>query len=75
MLVLFINTKNSIIIKSPKKRQFKEYISYIVTICMTYDYDAGTLRCQICAMEFPSRAEAETHYKEVHSKEYTSVGE
>jgi hypothetical protein len=55
--------------------QFKEYISYTVTICMTYDYDAGTLRCQICAMEFPSKAEAETHYKEVHSKEYTSVGE
>ena len=55
--------------------QFKEYISCTVTICMTYDYDAGTLRCRICAMEFPSKAEAETHYKEVHSKEFTSVGE
>ena len=42
---------------------------------MTYDYDAGTLRCQICAREFISRAEAEEHYKDVHSKEITSVGE
>ena len=43
---------------------------------MNYDYDAGTLRCQICAMEFLSRrAEAEKHYNEVHSKEFTSIGE
>ena len=42
---------------------------------MNYDYDAGTLRCQICAMELPSRAEAERHYNEVHSKEFTSIGE
>jgi hypothetical protein len=42
---------------------------------MTYDYDAGTLRCQICAKEFISRSEAEEHYKEVHSKEITSIGE
>ena len=75
MLVYISTLKIVIIIKSTKKRQFKEYISCTVTICMTYDYDAGTLRCRICAMEFPSKAEAETHYKEVHSKEYTSVGE
>lgn len=42
---------------------------------MTYDYEAGTLRCRICAMEFNSRVEAEEHYKEVHSKEITSIGE
>ena len=42
---------------------------------MTYDYDAGTLRCHICAREFISRAEAEEHYKDVHSKEITSIGE
>jgi len=42
---------------------------------MVYDYDAGTLRCQICAMEFTSRSEAEEHYKDVHSKEITSIGE
>jgi hypothetical protein len=42
---------------------------------MTYDYDSGSLRCRICAMEFISRAEAEKHYKEVHSKESTSIGE
>ncbi len=42
---------------------------------MTYDYEAGTLRCKICAMEFPSKSEAEKHYKEIHSKEFTSIGE
>jgi hypothetical protein len=47
----------------------------ISLVIMTYDYDAGTLRCHICAREFISRAEAEEHYKDVHSKEITSIGE
>jgi hypothetical protein len=50
-------------------------VYYIFTNYMTYDYEAGTLRCRICAMEFISRVEAEEHYKEVHSKEITSIGE
>lgn len=50
-------------------------IYYISTNYMTYDYDAGTLRCHICAREFISRTEAEEHYKDVHSKEITSIGE
>jgi hypothetical protein len=49
---------------------FDNFITY-----MTYDYDAGTLRCNICAREFISRAEAEEHYKDAHSKEITSIGE
>ncbi|MGA8842726.1 MAG: hypothetical protein WB511_04015 [Nitrososphaeraceae archaeon] len=42
---------------------------------MEHDYDAGTLRCRICAKEFFTREEVEKHYKETHSEEMTSVGE
>ncbi len=42
---------------------------------MEHDYDAGTVRCRICAKEFFTREEVEKHYKETHSEEITSVGE
>ncbi len=42
---------------------------------MNYDYEGGTLRCRICAMEFFTKKEAEEHYKNSHADKETAVGE
>ena len=42
---------------------------------MNYDYEGGTLRCKICAMEFVTKKEAEEHYKKSHADKETAVGE
>jgi hypothetical protein len=39
------------------------------------DYEAGTFRCKICAKEFLTKYDADTHYQRVHSDEVTSIGE
>jgi hypothetical protein len=39
------------------------------------DYEAGTFRCKICAKEFLTKDNADTHYQRVQSDEVTSIGE
>jgi hypothetical protein len=39
------------------------------------EYESGTFRCKICAKEFLTKSEADSHYIKIHLHEVTDIGE
>jgi len=39
------------------------------------EYEGGTFRCKVCAKEFLTKNECDTHYADTHDEEVANIGE